>query len=296
MIGPLEIVIILVDPAARLRRLLPQAPARVRPRGAGKSPRASAARRPRSSPTRPAKGTEVGGKWDRIDPEIGRKAGKGCARPARSAILQGRAGRRRSRAGEAGAELADTGDARRRSRRRDARAERHRRLRTTGLRDEGRAAPSPTRWPPGEEELQRDRGPRVRRRARRVLPQGPRLSELGVSRFTYGPGERFPFAHKHREQQESYVVVAGSGRMKLDDEIIELAEWDVLRSTPRSPARSKRAPTASTSSASRQPSRRRRRRAGRGLLGLRADERIRTADPFITSEVLYQLSYVGNGG
>ena len=24
-----------------------------------------------------------------------------------------------------------------------------------------------------------------------------------------------------------------------------------------------------------------------------ADERIRTADPFITSEVLYQLSYVG---
>jgi hypothetical protein len=28
----------------------------------------------------------------------------------------------------------------------------------------------------------------------------------------------------------------------------------------------------------------------------RADERIRTADPFITSEVLYQLSYVGNDG
>ena len=26
---------------------------------------------------------------------------------------------------------------------------------------------------------------------------------------------------------------------------------------------------------------------------LRADARIRTADPFITSEVLYQLSYVG---
>jgi hypothetical protein len=29
---------------------------------------------------------------------------------------------------------------------------------------------------------------------------------------------------------------------------------------------------------------------------LRADERIRTADPFITSEVLYQLSYVGAAG
>ena len=56
--------------------------------------------------------------------------------------------------------------------------------------------------------------------------------ELGVSRFTYGPGERFPFAHRHREQQESYVVVAGSGRMKLDDDIIELAPWDVLRVDP----------------------------------------------------------------
>ena len=28
----------------------------------------------------------------------------------------------------------------------------------------------------------------------------------------------------------------------------------------------------------------------------RADARIRTADPFITSEVLYQLSYVGEDG
>lgn len=56
--------------------------------------------------------------------------------------------------------------------------------------------------------------------------------ELGVSRFTYEPGARFPFAHKHREQQESYVVVRGSGRMKLNDEIVELAVWDVLRVDP----------------------------------------------------------------
>lgn len=56
--------------------------------------------------------------------------------------------------------------------------------------------------------------------------------ELGVSRFTFGPGERFPFAHRHREQNESYVVVAGSGRMKLDGEIVELAPWDVLRVDP----------------------------------------------------------------
>lgn len=56
--------------------------------------------------------------------------------------------------------------------------------------------------------------------------------ELGVSRFTYEPGARMPWGHRHRVQEEAYVVVAGSGRAKLDDEIIELAAWDVLRVAP----------------------------------------------------------------
>lgn len=56
--------------------------------------------------------------------------------------------------------------------------------------------------------------------------------ELGVSRFTYEPGSRMPFGHRHREQEEAYVVVAGCGRAKLDDEFVELAEWDVLRVAP----------------------------------------------------------------
>lgn len=54
-------------------------------------------------------------------------------------------------------------------------------------------------------------------------------TELGVSRFTYEPGGRMPFAHRHRTQEEVYVVVSGSGRAKLDDDIMELASWDVLR-------------------------------------------------------------------
>ena len=56
--------------------------------------------------------------------------------------------------------------------------------------------------------------------------------ELGVSRFTYEPGARMPFGHRHREQEEAYVVVAGSGRAKLDDEVIELITWDALRVAP----------------------------------------------------------------
>jgi quercetin dioxygenase-like cupin family protein len=55
---------------------------------------------------------------------------------------------------------------------------------------------------------------------------------LGVSYFRYGPGFRSPFGHSHREQEEAYVVVSGSGRMKLNDEIIELNPWDVVRVAP----------------------------------------------------------------
>ncbi len=54
-------------------------------------------------------------------------------------------------------------------------------------------------------------------------------AEIGVSRFTYEPGARMPFGHSHREQEEAYVVVAGSGRANLDGEVVELAAWDVLR-------------------------------------------------------------------
>jgi quercetin dioxygenase-like cupin family protein len=53
-----------------------------------------------------------------------------------------------------------------------------------------------------------------------------------VSYFRYGPGFRSSSGHSHREQEEAYVVVAGSGRMKLDDEVIELRRWDVVRVAP----------------------------------------------------------------
>jgi quercetin dioxygenase-like cupin family protein len=56
--------------------------------------------------------------------------------------------------------------------------------------------------------------------------------ELGVSRFTYEPGARMPWGHRHREQEELYVVVAGSGRAKLDDDVIDVETWDALRVTP----------------------------------------------------------------
>jgi uncharacterized cupin superfamily protein len=55
---------------------------------------------------------------------------------------------------------------------------------------------------------------------------------LGVSYFRYAPGFRSPVGHRHREQEEAYVVIAGSGRIRLDDEVVELAQWDVVRVAP----------------------------------------------------------------
>ena len=55
---------------------------------------------------------------------------------------------------------------------------------------------------------------------------------LGLSYFRYGAGYRGPIGHRHREQEEAYVVVSGSGRAKLDDQLVELKRWDVLRVAP----------------------------------------------------------------
>jgi mannose-6-phosphate isomerase-like protein (cupin superfamily) len=59
--------------------------------------------------------------------------------------------------------------------------------------------------------------------------------ELGQSGLGYQripPGYRFPYGHTHRRQEEIYVVLSGSGRMKLDDEIVELTAFDAVRVTP----------------------------------------------------------------
>ncbi len=61
-------------------------------------------------------------------------------------------------------------------------------------------------------------------------PLGSR--DLGVSHWRYAPGTRNPVAHSHREQEEAYVVVAGSGRVLLDGEVRDIRQWDVVRIAP----------------------------------------------------------------
>ena len=62
------------------------------------------------------------------------------------------------------------------------------------------------------------------------------LENSGVSYFRLDPDFRLPFGHTHAEQEEVYVVLSGSARVKAGDDIVELAPFDALRvpgSTPR---------------------------------------------------------------
>ena len=54
----------------------------------------------------------------------------------------------------------------------------------------------------------------------------------GISYQRLVPNFRGPFGHRHTTQEEVYVIVSGSGRIKLEDEVRDLRQWDVLRVEP----------------------------------------------------------------
>jgi uncharacterized cupin superfamily protein len=55
------------------------------------------------------------------------------------------------------------------------------------------------------------------------------LNELGLSYQRLAPNYRMPFGHKQKRQEEVYVLLSGSARLKLDDEVVELKQWDLIR-------------------------------------------------------------------
>ena len=56
--------------------------------------------------------------------------------------------------------------------------------------------------------------------------------DTGVSLHRIRAGQRQPFAHKHDAAEEIYVVLAGSGRAKFDDAIVDIAKLDAIRVAP----------------------------------------------------------------
>jgi mannose-6-phosphate isomerase-like protein (cupin superfamily) len=57
-------------------------------------------------------------------------------------------------------------------------------------------------------------------------------AQTGVTHFRLRPGKRSPFAHRHRRAEEVYVILGGSGQVKLDDQLLDVAPLDAIRVAP----------------------------------------------------------------
>ena len=62
-------------------------------------------------------------------------------------------------------------------------------------------------------------------------------SALGIEGGGFSYQKRAPnlagsTGHRHRTQEEVYIVIAGSGQVKLDDEVQDIRQWDVIRVPP----------------------------------------------------------------
>lgn len=59
------------------------------------------------------------------------------------------------------------------------------------------------------------------------------LEQTGISHQHFKPGKRLPFGHTHSVQEEIYVVLSGSGELKVDDDLVPLAtRLDAVRVAP----------------------------------------------------------------
>lgn len=68
--------------------------------------------------------------------------------------------------------------------------------------------------------------------AARFANEDLEAEDTGVSHHRLEAGKRQAFAHRHDKAEEIYVVLAGSGRVKLDDEIVEIEALDAIRVAP----------------------------------------------------------------
>jgi mannose-6-phosphate isomerase-like protein (cupin superfamily) len=66
----------------------------------------------------------------------------------------------------------------------------------------------------------------------RVARQALDAEQTGLTHFRLRPGKRSPFVHRHANAEEVYVVLAGSGRIKLDDQLADVRPLDAIRVAP----------------------------------------------------------------
>lgn len=57
--------------------------------------------------------------------------------------------------------------------------------------------------------------------------------QAGFAWHSLQPNKRQPFGHRHDAAEEVCVVIAGSGRVKLDEKLVELRTRDMVRIAPK---------------------------------------------------------------
>jgi uncharacterized cupin superfamily protein len=67
----------------------------------------------------------------------------------------------------------------------------------------------------------------------RVARQDLGAEQTGLTHFRLLPGRRSPFVHRHKATEEVYVILAGTGRVKLDEQMFDVRALDAIRVSPQ---------------------------------------------------------------
>jgi mannose-6-phosphate isomerase-like protein (cupin superfamily) len=66
----------------------------------------------------------------------------------------------------------------------------------------------------------------------RVAHSPLEATQAGLTHFRLRAGKRSPFSHRHQQAEEIYVILQGSGKIKLDDEVLDVHTRDAIRIAP----------------------------------------------------------------
>jgi len=66
----------------------------------------------------------------------------------------------------------------------------------------------------------------------RYLREDVGAETIGATLYRLSPGKRTGFGHRHEQVEELYVVLAGGGRIKIDDDVVDLGPFDAVRIAP----------------------------------------------------------------
>jgi mannose-6-phosphate isomerase-like protein (cupin superfamily) len=66
----------------------------------------------------------------------------------------------------------------------------------------------------------------------RVARTSLQAEQTGVTHVRLRPGKRSPFSHRHAQAEEVYVILSGSGQIKLGDDLRDVRALDAIRVRP----------------------------------------------------------------